>query len=251
MGLIVWGRSTVEYFRQPNNKIQAGFALNAGNLLMQYRKMAKSLPEDSRYEATLAICVYQSLLTHCSELLASMSKHSKNVWSMPLPDNSERWGIKREFVKSNTFPGPLTYERFINHVRNALSHPTMPDKDPKLPCTGYTTIPGTSGTVEAFQFIDSPWVVRGSDHSQYKSKNPAKVVAAINKFNKKYECHLEVTPNAMGDYQAFKDGQPYRPVFITEIPLNSLTQIALELSNMLAQPAQENWDGETLHQLVA
>lgn len=241
----------MEYFRQPNNRIQAGFALNAGNLLVQYQKMMGSLPEASRYEATLVICVLQSLLTNCSELLASMRKHLKNVWDSPLPDIPTRWGLERKFVIRNTFPAPLTYTRFIVHLRNAVSHPTTPEKKPNLPSTGYTTIPGSSGMIETFRFIDSPWVDRGRDHERYVHEKESKVQVELDRFNKKYRCHLEVSRNAAGLYQAMHDGQPYRPIFVTEIPLAGLMNIALELANYLAQPAQEHWDGRTLHQLVA
>ena len=241
----------MEYFRQPNNRIQAGFALNAGNLLVQYQKMMASLPVDSRYEATLVICVFQSLLTNCSELLASMRKGDKPFWNVPLPDIPSRWGLKRKFVTLDTLPVQLTYERFIEHLRNAVSHPTTPDKKPQLPSTGYTTIPGSSGTIETFRFTDSPWVDRGRDHSQYVSRDETKVKDRLDRFNKNYGCHLECSRNSAGFYQAMHDGQPYRPIFIAEIPLAGLMNIALELANYLAQPTQENWDGRTMHQLVA
>lgn len=241
----------MEYFRQPNNRIQAGFALNAGNLLVQYQNMMGSIPETSRYEATLVICVFQSLLTNCSELLASMSTHMKDAWQETLPDIPARWGLKRKFVTLNTFPVPLTYERFIAHLRNAVSHPTTPDKEPQLPSTGYTTIPGSSGMIENFRFTDSPWVDRGRDHSHYVRRDETKVKGRLDSFNKKYGCHLEVSRNAAGLYQAMHDGQPYRPIFIAEIPLAGLMNIALELANYLAQPTQENWDGRIVHQLVA
>lgn len=243
--------ASVEYFREPNNRIQAGFALNAGRLMVQYQEMAGSLPKASRYEATLAICVLQSLLTNCSELLDSMKRHLKEVWMEQLPDIPHKWGLKRGFVTLDTFPAPLTYERFIEHLRNAVSHPTTPDKKPKLPSTGYTTIPGSSGIIEAFRFTDSPWVSRGEDHSRYVHRDQTKMAKELDKFNKKYGCHLEALLNDKGAYQAMHDGQPYRPFFVAEIPLDGLIRIALELSNFLAQPTQERWDGRTVHQLLA
>lgn len=241
----------MEYFREPNNKIQAGFALNAGKLLIQYQQMVESFPQESRYDATLAICVLQSLLTNCSELLDSMKEQLKQIWMEQLPDIPFRWGLKRGFVTLNTFPAPLTYERFIEHLRNALSHPTTPDKKPKLPSTGYTTILGSSGIIEAFRFTDSPWVSRGEDFAPYVSKNSTKVAESLKRFNRKYDCLVEASLNSRGCYQAMHDGQPYRPIFIADIPLDSLVRIALELSNYLAQPTQEHWDGRIVHQLVA
>jgi len=243
--------STMEYYRQPNNRIQAGFALNAGKLLVQYQTMMAPLPAASRYEATLVICVFQSLLTNCSELLASMKKGDKASWNEPLPDISSKWGLQRKFVTRDNFPAPLTYKRFISHLRNAVSHPTTPSKEPQLPSTGYTTIPGSSGMIETFRFTESPWVYRGEDFRSYVNKKETTVKRSLDRFNKEYGCHLECSRNSEGLYRAMQDGQPYRPIFIAEIPLAGLMNIALELANYLAQPTQENWDGRTVRQLVA
>ena len=69
----------MEYFKQPGNIIQAGFALRAGKLLAQYSSLTLTLPAHERYDATLAVCVLQSLLTNCTELLKAMKNKQERT----------------------------------------------------------------------------------------------------------------------------------------------------------------------------
>jgi hypothetical protein len=82
------------------------------------------------------------------------------------------------FVTKDTFPSLLTYRRFVDHIRNALSDPTTSEKAPFLPSTGYTTVPDATWLISRYRFIESPWVSRGKRLSQYFSPNVAKVQAA-------------------------------------------------------------------------
>jgi hypothetical protein len=149
-----------EYYREPHNKIQAGFALHAGKLLKQYESLSKYHKED--YEATLLICILQSLLTICQELINAMKRSRSELWFTPVHDVPLLLGVSRRFVRKDTFqPYELTYSRFIEHLRNALSHPTSPEKEPYYSSTGYTTLPDNSGIISRFLFVDSPWVIRG------------------------------------------------------------------------------------------
>jgi hypothetical protein len=133
----------MEYFREPHNKIQAGFALHAGKLLAQYGSLARHQHEN--YEATLLICTLQSLLTICKELIDATKRHRKELWSALVYDVPGWLGMSRRSIRKYTFPCELTYERFVEHMRNAVSHPTSADKTPFHPSTGYTTIPDGSG----------------------------------------------------------------------------------------------------------
>lgn len=241
----------MEYFREPKNRIQAGFALNAGKLLFQYQRYAETLSPASRFEATLTICVLQSMLTNCEELLNSMGHAQKLDWAEPLTDIPHRWGLKRDFVIRDTYPVQLTPERFMSHLRDSMSHPTSPDRSPELPSTGYTTITNSTGLITAFRFTNSPWIDRGRYFSHYANKKEETVLEKIASFEKKYNFRLEVSRNENGLFQPMHDGQPYLPVFISEIPVSGLIRIATELSNYLAQPTQEHWNGKTVKQLVA
>ena len=66
------GVQLMEYSRDEKNRIRAGFALNAGRLLEQYSRLSAGVRASERYDATLTICILQSLLTNCWELLKAM-----------------------------------------------------------------------------------------------------------------------------------------------------------------------------------
>ena len=241
-----------EYFRESNNRIQAGFALNTGKLLVQYRSLTANLQPAQKYEATLTICALQALLTNCTELMGAMKRHQPGFWTDPITDIPGHWGIRRSFVVSNTFPDELTYGDFITHLRNALSHPTSPDRAPQHPTTGYTTRPDGSGVITRFCFTDSPWVDRGCIHSKASSSAEGKVKQTLKSFQKRHRGADEIkVENIQGKYQICRSNQTYLPVFVAELPLNALTDLAIELANHLSQPIEESWDGKTIQQLVA
>jgi hypothetical protein len=242
----------MEYFRDENNRIQAGFALNAGKLLVQYNKFSESLSTNEQYDATLSICILQSLLTICSELIAAMRKHDREIWEKVVHDVPIEFGLSRSFVKTNTFSLVLKYREFIEHVRNALSHPTYPEKPPNYPSTGYTTLPDAFGLISHFLFIDSPWVARGKLLSKASSQDEKKVREFADEFKKKNrECGtLEVRKTPEGKYQIFRGDELYIPIFEAQFPVASLKTLAEELANYIAQPTQADWDGNTIVRLV-
>jgi len=241
-----------EYFRESNNRIQAGFAQHTGKLLAQYRNLTANLLSTQKYEATLAVCALQALLTNCTELMSAMKRHQRGFWSDPIADIPGHWGIRRSFVVTNTFPDKLTYDKFITHLRNALSHPASPDKAPQHPTTGYTTLPDGSGVITRFCFTDSPWVDRGCIHSKASSSDENKVKKTLESFlgNKQRADELEVRIS-LGKYQIYHGNEIYLPVFVAELPLQALTDLAIGLANHLSQPVVESWDGRTIQRLVA
>ena len=240
-----------EYFREPNNRIQAGFALHTGKLLAQYRNLTEKLLPTQKYEATLAVCTLQALLTNCTELMKAMKLDRRGFWHDSIPDIGH-WGIRRSFVITNSFPDELTYDKFITHLRNSLSHPTSPDNSPQDPTTGYTTLPDGSGVITRFFFTDSPWVVRGRILSKYSSSEEGKVKSSLESFqrNSQRADKLEVRIN-QNKYQIYHGDQLYLPVFAAELPLSALTDLAIGLANHISQPVIETWDGSTIQQLVA
>lgn len=242
-----------EYFRESNNRIQAGFALHTGKLLMQYCNLTADLLPTQKYEATLAVCALQALLTNCTELMNSMKRHQHGFWTDPIPEIGKgHWGINRTFVETNTFPDELTYDKFITHLRNALSHPTSPDRAPQHPTTGYTSLPDGSGVITQFCFTDSPWVDRGCIHSKASSSDKEKVKRTLELFqrNNKRAVELEIR-DKLGKYQIYLGSQVYLPVFVAVLPLSALTDFAIVLANHLSQPVLDSWDGRTIQRLVA
>jgi hypothetical protein len=240
-----------EYFREPHNKIQAGFALHAGKLLNQYDSLSKYRQEN--YEPTLLICALQSLVTICQELIKAMKKNRSELWFTPVHDVPLLLGVSRRFVTKDTFePCELTYGRFIEHLRNALSHPTSPEKKPYHSSTGFTTLPDNSGIISRFLFIDSPWVVRGEICGRASSPNEQKVKEFASAFEeKRTQMGLRIERNSQGRYEIRKDADIFVPIFEVEMPVSSLRTLAIELANYLAQATMEGWDGKTIHRLVA
>jgi hypothetical protein len=224
-------------------RIRAGFALHASKLLEQYARLSEGVPASERYDATLAICVLQSLLTNCSELIKAKEDNQKEFWLQTVPDIPSSFGISLSCVKSNTFlsdPGELTYRGFIEHLRNALSHPTYPEKPPKQRSTGYTTVLDGKGIISKFRFIDSPWVYRGEVMSKYCKNNEERVRKAAEDFNGKNQCgKLEVGQNSLGRYEIFRGDGPYLPIFEAELSIEALKTFALQLAHCLAEPTRE------------
>jgi len=242
----------MEYFRQPGNLIQSGFALHAGRLLAQYCSLTAGLRSQEKYDATLVVCVLQSLLTNCTELLSAMRASQKPFFSEVITDVPHRWGLTRSFITHDTFPTDVTLERVLEHMRNALSHPTV-SEGTQYASTGYTTSNDASGIVSAFRFTDSPWVNKGSIHWGASSKIEEKVQKTVQIFEKRYKLQefLAVRRAPDGTFGIAHNGTTFLPVFVIQLPLPALIDLTKCLANYLAQPTNVQWDGKSLHQLVA
>ncbi len=242
----------MEYFREPGNRIQAGFALHAGKLLAHYCSLTATLRPSEKYDATLTVCVLQSLLTNCTELLSAMRANRKAFFREAITDVPHRWGLTRSHITCNTFPTTVTLERVLIHLRNALSHPTG-SVGTDLPSSGYTTSGDASGLVSRFRFTDSPWVSRGRVCWTALSKDEGKVRKTVEAFERQHSLKgfLVVERQPDGNFRVTHDGEPFLPVFVIELPLPALVDLAKCLANFLAQPTNEEWDGKSIHQLVA
>lgn len=242
----------MEYFRQPSHLIQAGFALHAGRLLAQYERLTASFRSEEKYDATLTVCVLQALLTNCAELLSSMRAHQKGVFHEVITDSPHRWGLRRSFITHDTFPVDATLEEVLIHLRNAVSHPAGSENS-RFPSTGYTTSNDPSGIVSMFRFTDSPWVNKDDVFWGASSKNEGKVQNTIENFERKYRLNgfLEVLRQPDGKFGIGHDGMMFLPIFVIELPLPAMIDLVKGLANYLAQPTIEQWDGQSIHELVA
>ncbi|MDA7087078.1 hypothetical protein PH586_11845 [Pseudomonas sp. SA3-5] len=240
----------MEYFRERDNRIQADFALHAGKLLVQYCEISSGSKLECKYDATLTICIFQSILTNCDELLMAMSRAQKRIWDEEIVDIPNRWGIKRNFIVKNTFIENKTYRNFLTHLRNALSHPTSPDRSPHYESSGYTTLSDSSGVISKFLFIDSPWVRRGKLKRDVSSEIEMDVKEALGKLPEKMKSILRVAKSQNGNYEIYRKDRVYYPAFKAEITLPDLVNAVLELANFLAQPVRDDWDGRTVSRLI-
>jgi hypothetical protein len=178
------------------------------------------------------------------------------MWQTATNNGNGELGISNGFVTKNTFPGGLTRERFVAHLRNAVSHPTSSDHKPSLPSTGYTTVPDPADptrVISKFLFIDSPWIDRGRFHSSVTFREQDDVERCKAKFIKRYgnDIQLNIVQNVGGTYEIRRDGQVYYPIFEAAITVSQLKMLAIKLANYIAQPTREDWDGKTIHPLIA
>lgn len=245
----------MEYARQ-FDRIQAGYALNAGKLLVQYLSLAKTMPATEQYEGTLTISVLQSLLTQCSELLKYMESEpiQRQFFDQAIDDGANVWGLKPSFVEVDTFPEDLTLRGLLEHVRNAMSHPA-PDRTFKCRPTGYTTTDAPSKRIMAYRFTDSPWV-KADKRDIFGSLPLHKEKEALDRiksFHRKHavEGYLEVLAQADGTFEIGREGAVYWPLFEIVLPLPTLIDVAIGLANHLAQHTDALWDRTTILPLVA
>jgi len=242
-----------EYIRSDKGKIQADLALRVGKLLSQYGDLTRHLGEEEKDDATLLICALQTLLVNCHALLDAMKNGNKDLWRTSIDNGCDELEISGSLDIESNFPGVLTRDRFVEHLRNAVSHPTHPDHKTFYRSTGYTTVPDDTGIISKFAFVDSPWINRGEVFSWVSSTNQAKVERCKDGFVKKNcgDIELSVVRNADGKYEICRNRNVYLPVFELSIAVTRLRTVAVELANYVAQPTIANWDGKTIHRLVA
>lgn len=250
----------MQYFQEEQNKIRAGFALNAGRLIAQYTKVIENFPANEHYDVTLAICILQALSTNCSELIDEMKKNNdsfRDLWGKRVPDLHPKLGLKGAVVEKHTFYEDLTYGAYITHIRNGLCHPTFSKPSELYETTGYTTRASHNDVISNVIIIDSPWVCRGKLLSKYVNGNETKINAILNTYidsNSIYRekmTELEVAKNINGKFQIYKSSphEPYYPIFKANFPIQSLNSLARNLANYLAQPAIDGWNGQEIREL--
>ena len=239
----------MEYWRTPNNQIQAAFAHRIGLIALQYDQLVM---DDlvTKYESTLNICLIQSLVTQCVELLKEMKKNERrpSYLTLTLPDTEPQRGLSASMIKINTFDGEdVTYNTVFWHIRDVLSHPTSIDINSPYPSTGFTT-PGGPGRIYEYIFVHSP-DVRRDRPKFYDAREQAE--KALREIGSPPRVHSQdVDKDGQTRYQLWRDGEPFVRIFRIDIPSNNLKQLVQGLSNYLAQPTQEIWDGVTINDLV-
>lgn len=199
--------------QRDDDVIRAGFALHAWQLLTQYEQLTKDLSPAGRYEATLTVCVLQSLLTNCWELWKFLNDRKASRVLEPLQEYTLAMLGDPEVEVNDSVPGQPDLKAVLMHVRNAVSHPRMIETDP--PTTGYTTVEDGTGIVSRLRFTDSP------------------------DLTSKGFLRREARQRTGGDVKQAE-------VFSIELPLAVLTAWAKEIAMALAQPVMNNWDSREM-----
>ena len=241
----------MRYYEQEDGRIQADLALRIGKLLRHYENLTANIPSKDKFEGTIAFCCLQALLTNCNEVLDELPKlHSFSVgFDQSIPDVPRKWGIDRSFIKKHSYAnGSITYRQFIEHMRHAVSHPTTSASEKEV-STGYTAIASDASLITAFRFIHSPL----NDRGKPKRLKHSAATQQISALQRQYG-NFGIEPKKVDRSDKViltVDNQAFLPTFIAEVPLPALKAMVLELSNLLAQPTDEKWDGKTLAVLVA
>ena len=239
----------MEFFREHQNQIQADVAYRLGRIAQQYSQF--DLPHEERFTSTLDLCILQYLLTHCLELLRAMTRNERKRHY--LNDDLSRaplWGLKPDMVVVNTFRcGALTASFVLERMRHALSHPTVLDINSRFPSTGYMTIPDGSGNVAQFCVVNSP-DTKGNQIYSYDKKD-----AALQRLEKAIDVgdipkDVEIISDGNDRFCFGLHGKPFVRIFRIDLSPGELHELVIGLTNHLAQPVREAWDGMTIQALI-
>jgi hypothetical protein len=239
----------MEYFRDPRNQIQADIAYRLGMIASQYRTF--SAPAEEDFSVTLDVCILQNLLTICTELLRGMSRNERqgNYLTADI-GMAPAWGLRPKMIAINTFDGLLTGEVVLKRLRNALSHPTALDLDDPFPSSGYTTIPDGSGKIRRSCFVNSPDTKRGRP-KMFSTKKEAEDGLVRARSEGDMPVDVGIISNEDGKFCFGRGDKPFARVFKIYLTGEEIHALVIGLSNHLAQPIQEAWDGVTVTSLVA
>jgi hypothetical protein len=133
-----------QYWRQSKSYIQSDLAYRLGKIIQQYDQ-AYPIESDKNYNSSLYLSALQTLLTTCNELIHNNDfefpyKESFYNISTSIAERNQ-FGLHRRMIVENTFgSGTPKCSVFLNHLRNAMSHPTITDHESEYATTGYTSI---------------------------------------------------------------------------------------------------------------
>jgi hypothetical protein len=113
----------------------------------------------------------------------------------------------------------------------------------QLPKTGFTSVPGASGLIEAYEFTQSPWVNNsGNDLTpKYFSKDsgdlpPAKLVVEVNQWARNNNVSGLCVERVNGRWQVALDGEQFVPVLRLRLTVGQLRVFTMGLSDYLSEP---------------
>jgi hypothetical protein len=235
----------MEYYRTEESQIYADIAYRLGKIILQYDKMQLN---EEKFETTLCLAVLQNLLTQSNEHIRKMSEGTrKNSIFYQHIENEPIWGITAEAIKEYTFHEDKNLQNILSKLRNTVSHPNSLHIESEYPGTGYTTIRNEDNIIEKFVFINSPDVGRNGP-KQYNS------LKRFESFKASCRGSLPIDINYKEQNERFiavLNGVPFIRIARIELDVHQLREFTLSLVNYLAQPIKKDWDGMTIHQIIA
>lgn len=243
----------MEYYRDPKNQIYADIAFRLGKIVNQYEQMNIG---GEKFEATLYLTILQNLMTNSTEYVRQMTKGERKNSIFKKEVSEEIWGIDKNCWIKNTFQENPTLENFITRIRNSVSHPTNIDIRSNYPSTGFTTLRNKSGIIERFRFINSP-DTRNNKPKEFEKPQLLNTLyernSDLKKIHKEFPENIdyELISGSQKKYHLMRNGEPFIRISIIDLSVKQLGLFVKNLANYLAQPIQENWDGETINDLIA
>jgi hypothetical protein len=145
-------------------------------------------------------------------------------------------------VENNIVAEENSTFNFLLHLRNSLSHPTAITANSEIQSTGYYSIADNSGRISKYIFIDSPDVKVGQN-----GKNRPKKFSNFKLYedfitNSNYKKHPFTFEEINGEFE-LRNHRVYKVCLSSR----QLKMLVVNLSSLLAQPVQKNWDGKVLN----
>lgn len=247
----------MHYFEDAKHRIQADMALRIGKIALQYSR--NPLTPDQDFTETLHLCLLQNLLTNCKELMDAMVHNNGEDLGLKVPLSEKAdWGLDAVEIREDSFEGNLTVEVLLNHLRNAMSHPTGTDLDAKFPSSGYNSLPDAAGMIRAIGFCNSPDTRNNSPRiwPNHKRHQADSYLAGNQRFSPKSPWSTippDVQIESVGHNQfgMIRFVEPYARIFVVVLTTGQLRSLVLGLSNLLAQPVNNHWNGKTIINIIA
>lgn len=236
------------YYEDHQGRIYADIAYRLGVIVKQYDYYIDS-DNDRNYDSTMCVSFLQNLLTIYCEYWNNEKFGLPSFWRDPLYhkdtliSESNYFGIKPSMVlENNIIMEKQTILSFLTHIRNAVSHPTAIAANSKTQSTGYYSMSDNLGRISKYVFIDSPDV-----KVDRFGKNRTKIFDDLEKFfahtkNSKLKDHPYYYQKVNGKIELLN-----HRIFKVSLTSRELKNLVVNLSSLLAQPIQSNWDGKVIN----
>ena len=236
------------YYEDHQGQIYADIAYRLGIIVKQYDYHIEG-DDDMNFDSTMCVTFLQNLLTIYCEYWKNKKFGLPEFWNQPLYNKdtlisaTNYFGIDPYMVIENNIVGEnVSTFNFLTHLRNSLSHPTAISANSDTQSTGYYSIADNSGRISKYIFIDSPDV-----KVDQNGKNRPKKFSNF----KLYEEFIAMSHNKKHSftYEKINGEFELRNHRVYKVCLTSrqLKMLVVNLSSLLAQPVQKNWDGRILN----